>query len=90
MSVLLDPIRAMRVFGLEAGGSFSPKVLYIYQKQIEEADLLVISKCDLMENSRLEVLRQAIAGKFPAAPHTTMSNSPAHVRALASAVSIAA
>jgi G3E family GTPase len=65
VSVLLDPIRAMRVFGLEAGGSFSRKVLYIYQKQLEEADLLVISKCDLMDDSRLELLRQAIAAKFP-------------------------
>jgi G3E family GTPase len=73
VSVLLDPIRAMRVFGLEAGGSFSPKVLYIYQKQLEEADLLVISKCDLMENSRLEVLGQAIAAKFPGKEILTVS-----------------
>src|SRR5437879_4161399 len=46
VSVLVDPIRALRVFGLESGGSFSEKVIYIYNKQLEEADLLVISKCD--------------------------------------------
>ncbi len=65
VSVLADPIRAMRVFGLEKGGNFSQKVLYIYKKQLEEADLIVLSKCDLVEESRLERLRGAIAAEFP-------------------------
>jgi G3E family GTPase len=65
VSVLVDPIRALRVFGVERGGSFSEKVLYIYNKQLEEADLVVISKCDLLDEARLESLRAAIAGKFP-------------------------
>lgn len=65
VSVLLDPVRASRVFGLEQGGSFSDKVLYIYLKQVEEADLVVISKCDLLEETRLESLRQAVAARFP-------------------------
>jgi Ni2+-binding GTPase involved in maturation of urease and hydrogenase len=65
VSVLVDPIRALRVFGLDKGGSFSEKVLYIYLKQIEEADLVVISKCDLVDATRLESLRQAIKSKFP-------------------------
>ncbi|MBI4324518.1 MAG: cobalamin biosynthesis protein P47K [Chloroflexi bacterium] len=65
VSVLVDPIRALRVFGLEKGGSFSEKVLYIYHKQIEEADLVVISKCDLLDAARLESLRQAIAARYP-------------------------
>jgi len=65
VSVLVDPVRAERVFGLAKGGSFSEKVLYIYGKQIEEADLVVISKRDLLDESRLEALRQAIAAKYP-------------------------
>ena len=65
VSVLVDPIRALRVFGLEEGGSFSEKVIYIYNKQLEEADLIVISKCDLLEPGRIEALRKAIATKFP-------------------------
>jgi len=65
VSVLVDPIRALRVFGMEEGGSFSEKVLYIYKKQLEEADLVVISKCDLLDESRLEPLRAAIAARFP-------------------------
>jgi G3E family GTPase len=65
ISVLVDPIRAQRVFGLAKGGSFSEKVLYIYQKQIEEADVVIISKSDLLDGAKLDALRQAITAKYP-------------------------
>jgi G3E family GTPase len=65
VSVLVDPIRALRIFGLEKGGSFSEKVIYIYHKQLEEADVVVISKCDLLGQARLGLLRAAIAARFP-------------------------
>lgn len=65
ISVLVDPIRAQRVFGLAKGGSFSEKVLYIYQKQIEEADIVIISKSDLLDDAKLKALQQAITAKYP-------------------------
>jgi Ni2+-binding GTPase involved in maturation of urease and hydrogenase len=65
VSVLVDPIRALRAFGVEEGGGFSEKVLYIYKKQLEEADLVIISKCDLLDDARLASLRAAIAARFP-------------------------
>src|SRR5438128_1504480 len=52
LSVLVDPARAQRVFGLESGARFSEKVLYIYRKQLEEADVIVINKCELIEPTR--------------------------------------
>src|ERR1700730_7557916 len=61
VSVLVDPVRAARVLGLESGGSFSEKVIYIYKKQLEEADLLVINKVDLLGPERVEQLRTALA-----------------------------
>jgi len=64
ISVLIDPIRALRAFGLEKGGSFSEKVLYIYNKQIEEADLVIISKSDLLDTGRLEALQSALEARF--------------------------
>ena len=73
LSVLVDPVRAARVFGLEAGGKFSEKVLYIYRKQLEEADLIVINKCESLDAARLEALRAKLAGEFPSA--TVMSVS---------------
>ncbi len=65
VSVLVDPIRARRIFGLDPGNSFSEKVIYIYNKQIEEADLVVISKADLLPATELDTLKRAIAVKFP-------------------------
>ena len=65
LSVLLDPVRALRVFGLQPGGSFSPKVLYIYRKQLEEADIIVISKSELLLPGQLEALQSVISREFP-------------------------
>src|SRR5436190_13160793 len=48
LSVLVDPVRALRVLGIEEGRAFSPKVLYVYKKQLEEAEVLVINKVDLL------------------------------------------
>ncbi|MBM3837997.1 MAG: cobalamin biosynthesis protein P47K [Verrucomicrobia bacterium] len=67
LSVLVDPIRASRVFGLERGSQFSEKVLYIYRKQLEEADLIVINKCELLDASQRPLLRAKLAEEFPRA-----------------------
>lgn len=67
LSVLVDPIRAMRIFGLETGKSFSEKVVYIYGKQLEEAEIVVINKADLLTPERLEELQQALSRRFPQA-----------------------
>ncbi len=74
VSVLVDPIRALRVLGLEKGGAgFSEKVLYIYNKQLEEADLVIVSKSDLLEESALARVRDALADRFPGKEILTLS-----------------
>ncbi|MEI8233532.1 MAG: GTP-binding protein [Verrucomicrobiota bacterium] len=65
VSAVLDPVRALRIFGLEAGPSFSPKVVYIYKKQVEDADLVVLNKADLVDAARVERLRAALAAAYP-------------------------
>jgi G3E family GTPase len=67
LSVLVDPIRALRVLGLEAGPRFSDKVVYIYRKQLEEGDLIVINKSDLLTEEKATVLREALSAQFPQA-----------------------
>ncbi len=67
LTVLVDPVRAERVFGLEPGGSFSPKVLYIFKKQLEEANLIVISKSDLVDVERQRRLQEVLTRNFPKA-----------------------
>lgn len=73
VSVLVDPIRAARVLGLESGGNFSEKVIYIYKKQLEEADILVINKLDLLSPERVEQLHAGLAAQFPRAEILTIS-----------------
>jgi G3E family GTPase len=65
LSVMVDPIRALRVFGLEPGSRFSDKVVYIYRKQLEEADLIVVNKCDLLKPEQASALRKTLQSEFP-------------------------
>jgi Ni2+-binding GTPase involved in maturation of urease and hydrogenase len=67
LSVIVDPDRALRVLGLEPGRSFSPKVTYVYRKQLEEADVIVINKTDTTAPARLAMLREALEAAYPAA-----------------------
>jgi Ni2+-binding GTPase involved in maturation of urease and hydrogenase len=67
LSVLVDPIRALRIFGLEQGRVFSSRVQYVYEKQLEEADLIVINKIDLIDEGRLHRLRSELMARFPRA-----------------------
>jgi Ni2+-binding GTPase involved in maturation of urease and hydrogenase len=65
LSVLIDPIRALRILEVEEGSRFSEKVRYIYLKQMEEADLIVVNKVDVLSSDRLHALEKAIALRFP-------------------------
>jgi G3E family GTPase len=73
LSVLVDPIRAARILGLDSGKAFSEKVLYVYDKQLEEADVIVINKTDLIDAAKLEQLRTALAAKYPKAQIVAIS-----------------
>jgi G3E family GTPase len=65
LSVLVDPQRALRVFGLTEGRAFSDKVLYIYRKQLEEADLIIINKRDTISDSDFIRLQEILRREFP-------------------------
>src|SRR5688572_23475941 len=56
LSVLVDPIRALRILGVESGKGFSDKVLYVYGKQLEEAEIIVINKSELLDPDRKSVV----------------------------------
>ena len=49
------------------GKRFSDKVVYIYLKQLEEADVIVINKRDLIDAALLAQLDAALATRFPSA-----------------------
>jgi G3E family GTPase len=66
-SVMVDPARALRVRGLEEGRRFSAKVHYVYEKQLEEADFIVINKIDSVSAERVGALRAALEARYPRA-----------------------
>ena len=72
-SVLIDPVRAERILGLASGKSFSPKVIYIYKKQLEEADVIVVNKIDTLDESRTTRLLSKLAAEYPKAKVVTLS-----------------
>ena len=65
LTVLMDPVRASRILGLEEGRKFSPKVSYVYLKQLEEAHVLAINKIDLIDAERRAQLREELSRRWP-------------------------
>ncbi len=72
-SVLIDPVRAERILGLATGKSFSPKVVYIYKKQLEEADVIVVNKADTLDAARTAALLAKLTAEYPKAKLVTLS-----------------
>ena len=68
LSVMVDPVRCARVLGLEEGRKFSAKVSYVYEKQLEEANVLVINKTDLLGADKLATLRAELERRYPGRP----------------------
>jgi G3E family GTPase len=73
LSVLVDPLRAARMLGLESGRTFSPKVQYVYDRQLEEADIIVINKSDLLDDRRRDALAGALGERYSQASIVTVS-----------------
>jgi len=64
LSVLVDPLRCARILGLEPGRSFSPKVSYVYRKQLQEAGMIIVNKCDLLTDVQRDALVAALRREF--------------------------
>lgn len=63
LSVLLDPIKLRRMavdFNKEGDGT-----AYIYFKQLEEADYIVVNKTDLLDDKECEKIEALISKRFP-------------------------
>jgi G3E family GTPase len=65
--------RLRHAAGQHRSARFPDNVLYIYEKQLEEADLIVLNKCDLLSATELVDLQASLAERFPDTPLLTMS-----------------
>jgi G3E family GTPase len=73
LSVVVDPIRAARVLRLQPGGTISEKLSYIYRKQIEDAEILIINRTDVVPPALLTKLQKALSELAPNATVCTVS-----------------
>ena len=71
-SVLVDPERLKELLsGKET--VFAATVLYIYSKQLEEADIIVLNKIDTLSKDEVQALKKEVAKKFPTAQVVAIS-----------------
>jgi Ni2+-binding GTPase involved in maturation of urease and hydrogenase len=72
LSVMTDPARLADILDGGTAGLHS-SAAYIFRKQMEEADLVVISKSDLLSADELEVLKKRLAQAYPRAEISAVS-----------------
>src|SRR6266851_638752 len=71
--VLFKPSHGLRILRNESDAGFSPKAAYIFRKQLEEADAIVINRLDEIAPSMLSELTNLVTEEYPAVPLLRMS-----------------
>ena len=71
-SVLFKPSHGLRILRNEQSG-FSPKAAYIFRKQLEEADAIVINRADELAAGEVEDLKGLLAEQFRGTPVLVVS-----------------
>src|SRR5436853_971520 len=67
-AVLLKPSHGIRILkGIEKGG-FSPQAAYIFKKQLEEADLIVVNRVDELSATESDELALLLKKQYPSTP----------------------
>jgi G3E family GTPase len=71
--VLFKPSHGLRILRSEANAGFSPKAEYIFRKQLEEADAIVINRIDELDAAALAELTGLVNAAFPGTPVLRLS-----------------
>lgn len=66
--VILKPSHGVRILRKEVGSGFSPKAAYILHKQLEEADAILINRCDELSAAEVEEITALVRERFPHTP----------------------
>jgi G3E family GTPase len=64
-TTMVDPDRVRELLLAETESNFPEEVAYLFGKQLEEADILVLNKIDLLDDAEVERLTSILTGKYP-------------------------
>lgn len=70
--VIIKPSHGFKILGGNAGG-FSPKAEYIFRKQLEESDFIIINRIDELTGEQTQQLITTLAVEYPGVPVVQMS-----------------
>jgi Ni2+-binding GTPase involved in maturation of urease and hydrogenase len=71
--VILKPSHGRKILQNEARAGFSPKAAYIFRKQLEEADFIILNRIDELQAADVEALASLIGANCPGIPVVRMS-----------------
>ena len=72
-AVLFKPDQGLRILRNESGSGFSPKAAYIFRKQLEEADAIVLNRIDELTPEARNELAELTTKEYPGTPVLQMS-----------------
>ena len=71
--VILKPSHGKKILGNLPKAGFSPKAAYIFRKQLEEADFLIINRIDELDATEIQELAHLLATEYPGVPQVRIS-----------------
>lgn len=72
-AVLFKPSHGRKILKGEPGSGFSPKAAYIFTKQLEEADAIVLNRIDELSADEVGEVYELVEAAFPGTPILKMS-----------------
>ena len=72
-AVILKPGHGRRILGNHAKAGFSPQAAYIFRKQLEEADLVLVNRADELKPDEVAELTRLVNEQFPGRPVLAVS-----------------
>ncbi|QDS95633.1 Putative metal chaperone YciC [Roseimaritima multifibrata] len=72
-AVVLKPSHGLKILTGDRKGGFSEKAEYIFRKQLEEAELILINRIDELPREKVELLQAKLAEQYPDRPVICLS-----------------
>jgi len=77
-AVLFKPSHGLKILRNETGSGFSPKASYIFRKQLEEADAVLLNRVDEMTPAQIEEMASLVTKEYPGVPVLRVSAKTGH------------